>query len=137
LRYRARLRRAGVPIFHESAVIAAHGDARVEGCTIARIDAAGRPAPGTSIRFAVDTVCVGHGFLPSNEIPRALGCRHAARADNGDLRTVTDSAGLTSVDGVYAIGDAVALRGAHAALGQGFVTGCAVARSLGLSMPLP
>ena len=136
-RYLARLRRAGVPVVYASALVAAHGDARVDGCTIARIDAAGRPVPGTSTRFAVDTVCVGHGYLPSNEIARALGCRHVVRGDSGDLATVTDSAGLTSVPGVYAIGDAVALRGAHAALGQGFVTGCAVARSLGLSLPLP
>ena len=99
-RYLARLRRAGVPVVYASALVAAHGDARVDGCTIARIDAAGRPVPGTSTRVAVDTVCVGHGFLPSNEIARALGCRHVVRGDSGDLATVTDSAGLTSVPGV-------------------------------------
>ena len=134
-RYLARLRRAGVPLVYGSAVVAARGDARVEECTIARIDSAGRPVPGTSTRFAVDTVCVGYGFLPSNEIPRALGCRHIVRGENGNLSTVTDSDGLTSVPGVYVIGDVVALSGAHAARCQGFVTGCALARSLGLSLP--
>ena len=134
-RYLARLQRAGVPIVYASAVVAAQGDARVEECTIARIDAAGRPVPGTSTHFAVDAVCVGYGFLPSNEIPRALGCRHVVRGKNGNLSTVTDSDGLTSVPGVYVIGDVVALSGAHAARCQGFVTGCAVARSLGLSLP--
>jgi len=58
-------------------------------------------------------------------------------ATAAELSTVTDSDGLTSVTGVYVVGDAVALRGAHAAQCQGFVTGCAVARSLGLSLPLP
>ena len=57
------------------------------------------------------------------------------RGENGNLATVTDSDGLTSVPGVYVIGDVVALSGAHAARCQGFVTGCAVARSLGLSLP--
>ena len=131
----ARVQRARVPIVYASAVVAAQGDTRVEECTIARIDAAGRPLPGTSTHFAVDAVCVGYGFLPSNEIPRALGCRHVVRGKNGNLSTVTDSDGLTSVPGVYVVGDVVALSGAHAARCQGFVTGCAVARSLGLSLP--
>jgi NAD(P)H-nitrite reductase large subunit len=36
---------------------------------------------------------------------------------------------------VYAIGDAAAFRGAQVARAQGFLTGCAVARSLGLEAP--
>ena len=137
VRQLASLRRAGVPVLYSSAVIAAYGDDRVEDCTVARIDGAGRPIPGTATRMSVDTVCTGYGFLPANEIPRALGCRHLARAENGGLSTVTDSDGLTSVPGVYVIGDVVALRGAHVARDQGFITGCAVARSLGLELPAP
>ena len=49
--YLARLRRVGVPIIYASSVVAAKGDARVEGCTIARIDSTGRPIPGTSTRL--------------------------------------------------------------------------------------
>ena len=135
IRYRMRLQQAEVPIFYGRAVIAAWGGARVEGCAIARLDATGRTVPRTSIDFPVDTVCVGHGFLPSNEIARALGCRHVVRGKDGNLCTVTDGDGLTSIAGVYAIGDAVALSGAHAARCEGVVTGCAVARSLGLSVP--
>ena len=135
LRYRARLRRAGVPLIHSSAVIAAHGEARVDACTVARIDAAGRPIAGTSRRYAVDTVCVGYGFLPSNEIPRALGCRHAVHDGRGTLSTLVDGDGLSSVAGTYVIGDVVALAGAHAARCQGTITGYAVARSLGQPLP--
>jgi NADPH-dependent 2,4-dienoyl-CoA reductase/sulfur reductase-like enzyme len=135
LRHLAALRRAGVPRLYGSAIVAARGDDRVEECTIARIDASGRPISGTATRFVVDTVCAGYGFLPSNEIARALGCRHIVCAESGNLSTVTDDDGLTSMPHVYAVGDAVAMRGAHAARCKGSVTGYAVARSLGLAPP--
>jgi NADPH-dependent 2,4-dienoyl-CoA reductase/sulfur reductase-like enzyme len=135
LRYRARLRLAGVPILHRSSVIAAHGAKRVDGCDVARIDGSGVPLAASVRRFDVDTVCVGYGFLPSNALARALGCRHAHDARFGELATVVDANGATSIDNVYAIGDGVRLLGARVALCQGFVTGCAVARSLGLPLP--
>ena len=136
LRYRMRLWRAGVPLHFGSAVVSVHGDGRVGSCTIARIDAEGRPIAGSSRRIEVDAVCMGHGFLPSNEIPRALGCRHAVRGPAETLSTVVDAEGMTSVPGVYVVGDVVELAGAHAARCQGFIAGCAVARSLDLAMPV-
>ena len=135
LRYRARLRRAGVPIVYASALVGAQGVGRVEACTVARIGPAGDVQPWTTTGYAVDAVCVGYGFLPSNAIARALGCRHAVTVGGGGLSTIVDDDGRTSVSGVYAVGDAVRLRGAHVARCQGFVSGCAVARSLGLGLP--
>jgi hypothetical protein len=60
----------------------------------------------------VDTVCMGYGFMPSNEILRALGCRHAFDPDRGHLVTERDGDGLTSVAHVYAVGDCTGLGGA-------------------------
>jgi NADPH-dependent 2,4-dienoyl-CoA reductase/sulfur reductase-like enzyme len=125
--YVGRLRRAAVPVLYGCTAIEAHGSDRVEACTVARVDASAAPR-----QFAVDAVCVGHGFLPSNQIARALGCRHRYA---GRLETIVDSEGLTTVPHVYAIGDAALFRGAHAARLQGFITGCAIARSLGLAVP--
>jgi hypothetical protein len=110
--YLARLRRARVPIHYGSVIVAAHGAPRVEGCTVAPIDASGRPDARAATRFDVDTVCVGYGFLPANEIARGLGCRHSVDS-RGQLATIVDADGLTTVPGVYAVGDAVALRGAQ------------------------
>jgi NADPH-dependent 2,4-dienoyl-CoA reductase/sulfur reductase-like enzyme len=132
--YLARLRRARVPIHYGSVIVAAHGAPRVEGCTVAPIDASGRPDARAATRFDVDTVCVGYGFLPANEIARGLGCRHSVDS-RGQLATIVDADGLTTVPGVYAVGDAVALRGAQAARCDGFIAGCAVARSLGMELP--
>jgi NADPH-dependent 2,4-dienoyl-CoA reductase/sulfur reductase-like enzyme len=134
LGYVARLRRARVAIHHASVLVAAHGISRVDACTVAPIDASGRPDARATTQFAVDSVCVGYGFLPANAVARALGCRHGVDP-GGELVTTVDTEGLTTVPGVYAVGDAVALRGAQAARCQGFITGCAVARSLGMELP--
>src|SRR5262249_3794002 len=134
LAYVARLRRTGVPIHYCRAITAVRGTSRVESCTIAAIDTSGRPDARAAREFEVDTICAGYGFLPANEMARALGCRHAIDPE-GRLETIVDADGRTTVDGIYAIGDAAAFRGAHVARCQGLITGCAVARSLGLEIP--
>ncbi len=130
MRYIARLRRARVPIHYASVLVAAYGAKHVEACAVQRI---GDGAATT--QYEVEAVCAGDGFLPSNEIARALGCRHEAPS-NGPLRTVVDGDGRTSIDGVYAVGDGVEMRGAHVARIQGSLAGLAVARSLGFPAPV-
>lgn len=119
LRYLARINRAHVPIHYRSTVVAVNGTSHVDSCTVTQVG-----DPQVLLDFKVDAVCLNYGFLPSNELARALGCRPGVDAD-----------GLTSVEHVYAVGDAVAFRGAHVARCQGRLTGCAVARSLGLAVP--
>jgi D-hydroxyproline dehydrogenase subunit alpha len=135
LGYLGILRRAGVRVLHRTAIVAASGKDKVEAATLARIDARGRPVANTETEFAVDTVCVGYGFLPSNEIARALGCRHEVR--DGALVPVVDEIGQTSIGGAYVVGDAAGMGGAFAAQDQGFIAGCAAAQSLGLAPPDP
>jgi NADPH-dependent 2,4-dienoyl-CoA reductase/sulfur reductase-like enzyme len=82
-------------------------------------------------RFEVDVVCMGYGFLPSNELARLLGCRH--QYDNGQraLRTVHDENGRTSIDTIFAIGDGTGLGGARAAEAEGVIAGLAAAIDIG------
>src|SRR5207253_2155283 len=74
-------------------------------------------------RFAVDAVCLGYGFQPSNEILRALGCRHIFDETQGQFTTVVDDEGRTSLAGVFSLGDCTGLGGARAALAEGTVVG--------------
>ena len=125
--YLAELRRRGIPLLHRHVIV--------------RVDRAGdhlkaqaAPWPREGGRsYEVDAVCVGYGFMPSNEILRALGCRHAFDPARGHLVTERDGDGLTSVPHVYAIGDCTGLGGAPAAEAEGVVAGLAAARSLGLA----
>jgi NADPH-dependent 2,4-dienoyl-CoA reductase/sulfur reductase-like enzyme len=77
--------------------------------------------------FAVDAVCMGYGFLPSNELARALDCRHRYDAARGSLVTERNDNFETSVAGVFAVGDCCGLGGARAAMEEGLIAGTAAA----------
>lgn len=133
LGYRATLARARVPVIDRSAAIAFEGTDAVTAAIVARIGADGLSVPGTERRFDVDAVCVGYGFLPSTEIARSLGCAHHYDESAGALVAERTSSGLTSVDGVWLVGDAGGIRGAHVAAAQGTLAAAEVVASLGRS----
>lgn len=135
LGYWATLLRARVPVMNGSAVVRCEGGARVVRATVARIDARGRPLPGSERTFSVDCVCLGFGFLPSNELSRALGCRHDVDPERHELVVRRDVRGRTSVDGVWVVGDAGGIGGARLAQAGGLLAGADVARSLVAAVP--
>jgi NAD(P)H-nitrite reductase large subunit len=109
------------------------------GAVVRRISAAaeglmvevGAPAGGAGEAFTVDAVALGHGFLPANELLRALGCAHDYDRAARMLRTRRAPDCETSVVGVYAIGDCCGLGGAPAACEEGVIAGTAIVARLG------
>lgn len=90
-----------------------------------------RSSPGPAACFNADIVTMGYGFLPSNDVLRLLGCRFETDARWDWLVPVRDTDGLTTVDGLYAVGDCARFGGAHVAEIEGALAGIAAARSLG------
>lgn len=133
--YGLSLARARVPVLYGHAVIRMAGDGAVNTATVARIDAAGAAVPGTERTFDVDAVCVGFGFLPSNEIARALGCRHRYDEVTGSLVVERTANGRTSLDRVWVVGDSGGIAGARVAKGVGALAGAAVAADLDRRLP--
>jgi thioredoxin reductase len=130
-RYTVALLRAKVPVITGAAVVRAEGDADgVRSARIAKLDAAGRPVAGTERDFEVDAVCLGYGFLPSNELSRLLGCRHRWDEHLKTLVVDADAAGQTSVAGVRVIGDSARVNGAKVAQAAGVLAGAAVVAEL-------
>ncbi len=84
---------------------------------------------------AADVVALGYGFLPSHEVLRALGAECAFDAARGQFVPVRDAALMTTVPGLYAIGDCAGLGGAPAAREEGAIAARAVARMLGRNAP--
>ncbi|MBT2517442.1 FAD-dependent oxidoreductase [Streptomyces sp. ISL-90] len=107
-----------IPYHLGRAVVAAHGTERVESVTIARLDTAWRPVPGSEVRVEADAVCVSHGFTPRLELPIAAGCEISP-----DRFVRVDDAQRTSVVGVYAAGEITGIGGADAALAEGAIAG--------------
>lgn len=132
LGYRRQLHTAGVPLIYGSAVTRVEPAAN--GLTVYVARPEGRSESERT--YAVDTVCLGYGFHPSNEILRALGCAHDYDAERDQLvtRVTPDGAGKTSVPTVFALGDCTGLGGARMALAQGTLVGCEAAAELGYSI---
>lgn len=104
------------------AVVAAHGDDRVESVTIASVDADWVPIPGTEKRIAVDAVCVSHGFSPRLELALAAGC-----ALTPERFVRVDGRQLTSAPDVYAAGEVTGIGGVDLAMAEGEIAGHAAA----------
>jgi thioredoxin reductase len=117
---RGTLARRGVPILHGDAL------AGVE-----RADGALRATLRSGAVFTADTVLMGYGFMPSNELLLTLGCRHDFDADRGHLTTRRDADCRTSVAGVLAVGDCCGLAGARVAVEEGQIAGAAAVQALG------
>ena len=135
-RYIRLLKDRDVPILHGHVLAEARGKDRVETAVVVPLEADGRSASDIRHTFQVDCVCVGYGFMPSNEISRALGCRHHFEPERGTLVVETDADGGTSIDGVYAAGDCGGMGGARAAEEEGFIAGAAAARRARRSLPV-
>jgi thioredoxin reductase len=127
LSYARTLRAARVPTLFGHAVVRAEGDGRVERATVARLDDAGRPVRASERTFDVDTVCAGFGFLPANELARAVGVAHVYDTALGQLVAVRARDGRTSVDGVWIVGDSGGTGGARLATAVGALAGAGAA----------
>ena len=130
--YRTTLARARVPVFDRSSVVEVLGDKRVEAAVVARLDQSGRRIPGTEQEIATDAVCLGYGFVPANEIPRALGCDHHVDPTSGNLVTTRSDTGRTSVSSVWVIGDAGNVKGAYVAAAMGSLAAADILADLGV-----
>ena len=132
LRYLRELARHGVTPLFGHALVRIEGARAAERAILARIDRTGRPVPGSERTWEVDTVCLGYGFSPSNELTRLLGCRHDYRTHPfAGLAARRDENGAASRPGVLVAGDCGGIGGARVALAQGRLAGLEAARRLG------
>lgn len=129
--YRWQLARYRVPLHYRRIIVAAEGDGRVEEIVHAAVDAAWRVVPGTQQRVAVDTICLGYGFVPADELLRLAGCAFGYDEDLGGTIVQRDDWTRTSVPSVLAAGDVAGVRGALSAADQGCLAGLRAAADLG------
>ncbi|MDE0169637.1 MAG: FAD-dependent oxidoreductase [bacterium] len=132
IEYRATLARARVPVIDRSSVVDVLGEGRVEAAVVARLDPSGYRIAGTEREMAADAVCLGYGFIPANEIPRALGCDHHVDRRSGNLVTTRSDTGRTSVQSVWVVGDAGGVKGAYVAGALGALAAADILADLGV-----
>ncbi|CAM2865132.1 ferredoxin [Komagataeibacter xylinus] len=125
LRQIATLRRHRVPMLWNSRLVRVEGDQRVKAAVVA--DSSGRER-----RIEADTICIGDGFVPANELARLLGCAHRYVATPvPHLEVERDDVGRTSLADVFVVGEAGGFGGAMVAQAQGALAAQAILGLLG------
>ncbi|MFF2411004.1 NAD(P)/FAD-dependent oxidoreductase [Streptomyces sp. NPDC058092] len=128
-RYAAALARSGVRVLTHRAVTDVHGDDRVEGVTVSRVDRRWRPVPGSGREIACDALAVGHGLVPQLELALAAGCGTRLCAD-GTHAVVLDEQLRTTTQGVWAAGETGGIGGIELALCEGELAALSVIRDV-------
>jgi thioredoxin reductase/bacterioferritin-associated ferredoxin len=113
----------------------AEGDDQVRRVVLGPVNADGGIAIGAECAFEVDALIVGHGLSTASEITRLLRAEHRFDRLRGGWIPVVDAAFLTSVPGLYAIGDGAGLRGQEAATLAGRRVGVDLGRAVGALQP--
>ena len=91
----------GIPLYLSTTVVQIHGDKRLRGVTIARVDENRRPIPETRRYIQCDTLLLSVGLIPENELTRAAGIPIDS-VTNGAL---VDENCQTQVPGIFACGN--------------------------------
>ena len=92
-----------IPLYLSTTVVDIHGQERLEGVTLARVDENRRPIPGTEMEFDVDTILLSVGLIPENELTRQAGIP----MDPHTKGAVVYENMETGIPGVFACGNVV------------------------------
>jgi NADPH-dependent 2,4-dienoyl-CoA reductase/sulfur reductase-like enzyme len=90
-----------IPLHLSSSVIGVHGKDRLAGVTVARLDAARNPVPGTERHIACDTLLLSVGLIPENELYLAAGVDLEPRTSGAPV----DDRFMTKIPGVFSCGN--------------------------------
>jgi thioredoxin reductase len=96
-----------IPLKLRYALIDIRGKDRVEGATIAQIDDNNRPIDGTEEYIPCETILISVDLFPENELSEKAG----AVLSNITGGVIVDESMQTSVEGIFACGDAVYIHG--------------------------
>lgn len=92
-----------IPLHLSTTVVNIHGDSRVKGVTIAKVDENKRPIAGTEEYVECDTLLLSVGLIPENEV-----CSSSGVALDGCTKgPIVNQYMQTNVEGVFACGNAV------------------------------
>ncbi|HEX5596682.1 MAG TPA: NAD(P)/FAD-dependent oxidoreductase [Micromonosporaceae bacterium] len=126
------LRRARVPVRFGTIVREALGDPHLTAVTLAAVDSASRPVPGTDRRLDCEVLALGYGFVPSTELARQAGCDILWRPADGGWVVRHDEWLRTSVPAIAVAGELTGVAGAEQAETEGRLAALGVLVDLGL-----
>jgi NADPH-dependent 2,4-dienoyl-CoA reductase/sulfur reductase-like enzyme len=107
-----------IPLLLSHTVVGIDGKDRLTGVTIAEVDAARQPIPGTEIHYDCDTLLLSCGLIPENELTREIGVEmnRVTSGPNVDDKLQTGVPGVFACSNVLHVHDLVDYVSSEAAL---------------------
>lgn len=90
-----------IPLRLRHTVVKIHGENRINGVTIAKVDSENKPIVGTEEFVSCDTLLLSVGLIPENELSTSAGLLLDSRTKGA----IVDGNRETSIDGVFACGN--------------------------------
>lgn len=91
----------GIPLYISHTVTKVHGQRRIEGVTVSKVDETLCPIPGTEKYFSCDTLILSVGLIPENELSLMAG----VELDTHTRGAYVDDSYQTSCPGIFAAGN--------------------------------
>jgi NADPH-dependent 2,4-dienoyl-CoA reductase/sulfur reductase-like enzyme len=95
----------GIPLYLSTTVTKTHGEKRLEGVTVSRVDENRNSIPNTDRYVACDLLVLAVGLIPENELSVQTGIN----IDPITKGPVVDESFMTSEEGIFAAGNVVAV----------------------------
>ena len=92
-----------IPLYLSHTVVDIKGKERLEQVTVAKVDEARSPIPGTEMVFDCDTLLLSVGLIPENELTKEAGIEMDSRTNGAVVFENME----TSLPGVFACGNVV------------------------------
>ena len=90
-----------IPLYLSHTVTAIHGNERLTGVTISRVDEHFKPIPGTEKEYSCDTLILSVDLIPENELSLDAG----VTLDGRTKGALVDEYFQTNVEGIFAAGN--------------------------------
>ena len=99
----------GIPLYLSHTVTAIHGDKRLTGVTVSKVDEHMKPIPGTEKEYACDTLILSVGLIPENELSLDAGVTLDERTKGAEVdeHFQTDKPGIFAAGNVLHVHDLV------------------------------
>lgn len=127
----SKIRRMGVPILTSHTVKEAIGKEFIEKAVVCEVDDKFRSIEGTEKEFDVDVMCISVGLTPLNELLAMRGCQMKYVPQLSGFVPLRNENYETTIENVFAAGDATGVEEASAAMVEGYLAGLCAASKIG------
>lgn len=127
----SKIRRMGVPILTSHTVKEAIGKDFIEKAIVCEVDEKFQPIEGTEKIFDVDVMCISVGLTPLNELLAMRGCEMKFVPQLSGFVPLRNESYETTIENVFAAGDATGVEEASAAMVEGYLAGLCAASKIG------